>query len=176
MRRFFYLILALLSLTACANREVLTRDEMTSLIYDMYVLDGYVMETPDLRAAADSMNVYLPLIEKYGCDRDKFETSLRYYLTHDADMLAISRAVLEKLRFRKSEIEIEMEEAVALAMQDTVAIEKSKKEKESRRKRKLKFNRNIGEGEQAVITSIVEGREDPDDWNGRNEKKEEPEK
>lgn len=120
MKVFFrpYLIFVLLSvsmiLTAgCRNAGVISKKDMISILYDMYMIDEYVSSNQDVRAAADSMAVYETLLERYGYTRDRYEASVRYYVSHNDDMLEIVKAVKARMESRIAELSEDENQTVA---------------------------------------------------------------
>ena len=101
--------MAVLSLHGCGRNDVIPKDDMTSMLYEMYLLDGFVEHNPQLRAAADSLSVYAPVLEKYGYDRDFFEKSLRHYISHGSDLPDILKEVMARMNARVEELNAEMD-------------------------------------------------------------------
>ena len=161
MKRICCFLLLLGLLSGCRERaDVIPMDKMESLLYDMYALDAYLEYDDEVRASADSLSVYLPLIEKYGYDRDMFEKSMRYYIGHDDEISEIIKEVRERMRNRVSELDAAMnvEEPVKMReIDDPVDSTEGKKGRIRRNNPSRRVIENTLDKE--ADKKIIEGRE-----------------
>lgn len=84
-----------LTITACTPSGVIPKHKMAVVFHDMYLLDAWTSEFPDVRAMADTSAVYASVLEKYGYTVDKFNNSISYYLNHTSDFDEILKEVLQ---------------------------------------------------------------------------------
>lgn len=151
-------------LSGCGEKvDVIPMDKMESLLYDMYALDAYLEFDDEVRVSADSLSVYLPLIEKYGYDRDMFEKSLRYYIGHEDDISEIIKDVRDKMRDKVDELDAAINEEEPVKMREIDDPIDSVEGKHGRAKRNKPSHRFVEKNlEKEADKKIVEGREKED--------------
>lgn len=72
---------ALISVTFSCRRDVIIPKEvMVDIYHDIYMLDQYLMRHDRDRTIQDSMNIYNPILEKYGYTLDEYTASVNIYL------------------------------------------------------------------------------------------------
>ena len=74
-------IVALLS--SCSDndeRKVIPRRQLAKIYAEMLVTDQWITSTPGVRLIADTSLVYIPILEKYGYDRDDYLKSVDVYM------------------------------------------------------------------------------------------------
>lgn len=74
-------IVALLS--SCSDndeRKVIPRSQLAKIYAEMLVTDQWITSTPGVRLIADTSLVYIPILEKYGYDRDDYLKSVDVYM------------------------------------------------------------------------------------------------
>lgn len=69
-----------LALSSCSERADIPKDKMVNIYCEMYLADQLIDDVPGMRAQADTMSVYAPIIEKYGFTVEQFNNSVQYYL------------------------------------------------------------------------------------------------
>ena len=140
---FAYLLL----LSGCRPDGVLSESEMTDLLSDLYLTDGFIEAAGDARQVWDSLDVYGPRLEE-------FNASMEYYLRHPKEFADIFEKIQDKLEAegkliddRDLEEEEEVEEAPEESLEtvwedideNPVKVEKAEKaekpEKETKRKK-----------------------------------------
>lgn len=82
---FFILSLAVFSLVGCNKdkAKVIDKSDMAKIIADLYLADQILEEGTEKRVQADTMLVYMPIIEKYGYTLNDYKKSIEYYLQKD---------------------------------------------------------------------------------------------
>lgn len=106
------LLLAAFLLSGCKDAEVISKHDMVSLYRDFFYADGYLDTQPDLRGQADSLYLYVPIIEKYGYTKEMFLGSVDYYLRNAEDFVEILRQV--KTLIEKDMLALEAEHSAML--------------------------------------------------------------
>ncbi len=79
------LLWAVFSMTGCNKNtdKIISKADMANIIADMYLADQILEEGSPERLKADSMLVYLPIIEKYGYTLEDYKNSITYYLQEE---------------------------------------------------------------------------------------------
>ena len=105
------LIFFVLALAASCHRgpQVIPRDEMEEIMYEVLMQDQYIKINPPLRRTADTTLVYEGIFEKHGYDTDDFRASLFYYLSDPSRMEKMMEKVEAKLMEKAKEAEIEVQ-------------------------------------------------------------------
>ncbi len=116
MKKHRILIFLLLLLAGCTffrspGRDrcdkILSREKMTDLLTDIYLLEGYLLElqsvNPELQ---DSIaDYYAGLFDKHGVTYQEFELALSCYLLHEREMQQIHEDVLQRYSIMESQVE-----------------------------------------------------------------------
>ena len=74
-------IIALVCLLACGRGNILSKQQLEDMLFEMHFSDG-VFNTLAQQNQAQNIDLnlrYKSIFEKYGCSRDRFEKSLREY-------------------------------------------------------------------------------------------------
>ena len=75
------LIVALFSVCGCGSKEeIIGKSQMAEILSELYLADQILEEGTPLRVQADSMLVYLPIIEKHGYTLKEYKNSIHHYL------------------------------------------------------------------------------------------------
>lgn len=93
-------------LSSCGQEGVIPPDDMVSLLTEMYVIDGCIEASDNRPEGLDSLEVYAPVIEKYGYVKDDFRNALNFYLHHPSDLSKIYSKVQKKLESSGKKIDI----------------------------------------------------------------------
>ena len=91
------LCLCLLLLPSCRPDGVLSRGEMTDLLADLYLTDGYIEAAGDASQVWDSLDVYGPVLAAHGVTVESFDASVEYYLRHPKEFTAIFKDIENRL-------------------------------------------------------------------------------
>jgi len=126
------LLALVILLSGCAEKGVIPPKKMTSIIYDMYLLDAQVENSVDYSIMADTSSVYGALFDEYGYTVDEFNSSMDYYLHNPVQFKEIFNAVLE--RFEKEAGPQDLD-PMALDPMQIIPDEPEKPEKKVRRGR-----------------------------------------
>ena len=108
---------ALLLLSSCSDAPIPQRT-MMDIYYDMFTIDGVVMESAEARAGADSLSVYGAIFDRYGYSVDDYLSAVDYYL-RKPELFA---RMMKKVQARVTR-EIADLEAKALVTEDPVETE-----------------------------------------------------
>lgn len=100
----FPVLLAFLLAASCSRTNVIPSDTFSRIIAEMYLADQFVDENPEYRAQADSTALYESIFRKYGCDRDRYEASVIYYLQKKNTLRKIHIQARDFLAVRKNEL------------------------------------------------------------------------
>ena len=142
-------------LLGCQPEGVIPREEMTSLLADLYLADGCIEASSNHAQSWDSVDVYGPLLEAHGVTPELFNASVDYYLAHPDEFIKIYSNVVQKLAEEgrmiedqemqdemQEEMDEEPEEGVEPAIEkeeaeaEVKAVKEKKPEKSSRNTRK----------------------------------------
>lgn len=91
------LCLCLLLLPSCRPDGVLSKGEMTDLLADLYLTDGFIEAAGDASQVWDSLDVYGPVLAAHGVTVESFDASVEYYLRHTKEFTAIFKDIEDRL-------------------------------------------------------------------------------
>lgn len=82
---FFISTISVFSLVGCSSDQakIIGKSDMSKIIADFYLADQILEEGTEKRMQADTMLVYMPIIEKHGYTLADYKNSVRYYLQKD---------------------------------------------------------------------------------------------
>ena len=83
--------------SGCRPDGVLSETEMTDLLADLYLTDGFIEAAGDARQVWDSLDVYGPQLEAHGVTVADFDASIEYYLRHPKEFADVFEKVQDKL-------------------------------------------------------------------------------
>ena len=92
-------------LAGCEPEGVLTREEMTSLLADLYLADGCIEAAGSRQQAWDSLDMYGPVLEAHAVTPELFNASIEYYLAHPDDFIKIYKNAEKMLAEQGRQIE-----------------------------------------------------------------------
>ena len=69
-----------LFISSCQKDKILSKSKMAEIVGQMYLADQYAKQNPEFSAASDSLLMYQPIFDKYGCTLLEYRQSLTYYL------------------------------------------------------------------------------------------------
>lgn len=85
---------ALLCTGSCRKKGILPKDDVSSIMYEMFVADEYAKKYTQVSKAADSLLLYQHIFDRYGCSLDDYRNSIRYYIADEkAYTYILKRAV-----------------------------------------------------------------------------------
>ena len=96
--------------------EVIPRSRLSKIYAEMLLTDQWISSTPGMRMIADTSLVYLPILQKYGYDRDDYLKSVDTYMDDPerfSRILRESGKILEK-RLKVAEERFKEEQRRAL--------------------------------------------------------------
>ncbi|MFA6704126.1 MAG: DUF4296 domain-containing protein, partial [Bacteroidales bacterium] len=56
-----------LFLSSCQKDKILSKSKMAEIVGQMYLADQFAKQNPEFSAASDSLLMYQPIFDKYGC-------------------------------------------------------------------------------------------------------------
>ncbi len=116
MKKYHILIFLLLLLAGCTFfrspgrdrcNKILSREKMTDLLTDIYLLEGYLLELQSINPQLqDSIaDYYAGLFERHDVTYQEFEQALSCYLLHEREMQQIHEDVLQRYSIMESQVE-----------------------------------------------------------------------
>jgi hypothetical protein len=87
--------------------KILSREKMTDLLTDIYLLEGYLLELQSINPAMqDSVADYFAgLFDRHGVTYQEFDQALSCYLLHEREMQQIHEEVLQRYSIMESQVE-----------------------------------------------------------------------
>ncbi|MCM1169416.1 MAG: DUF4296 domain-containing protein [Bacteroides sp.] len=109
------LVAAMFSFTACNGdrpKPFLNQRQMRDLMCDIRLAEAHLYQTREKKDEANrvmidrSLDVYVPIFQKYGIDYTQYQAIEDYYMHRPAKMERIMRAAAEKLKGMKEEMAV----------------------------------------------------------------------
>ncbi|MBW6498331.1 MAG: DUF4296 domain-containing protein [Bacteroidales bacterium] len=93
-------------------QRLLPRDQITDILTDMYLLEGFLSERQNYHPQTrDSVDYYYAAIfDSHGISHADFRQALDCYLLHPDEMLAIHDEILNRLTIQMTEADAELEQ------------------------------------------------------------------
>jgi len=92
-------------------RRLLPREQITDILTDVYLLEGYLSERqnyhPQTRDSADYY--YATIFDRHGVSHAEFRLALDCYLLHADEMMAIHEEIQNRLTIKMTEADAELE-------------------------------------------------------------------
>lgn len=87
--------------------KILSREKMTDLLTDIYLLEGYLLELQSINPQLqDSIaDYYAGLLDRHDVTYQEFEQALSCYLLHEREMQQIHEDVLQRFSIMESQSE-----------------------------------------------------------------------
>lgn len=87
--------------------KILSREKMTDLLTDIYLLEGYLLELQSINPKLqDSIaDYYAGLLDRHDVTYQEFEQALSCYLLHEREMQQIHEDVLQRFSIMESQAE-----------------------------------------------------------------------
>lgn len=105
MKKLLQILCLCLLLPSCRPDGVLSKGEMTDLLADLYLTDGYIEAAGDASQAWDSLDVYGPVLAAHGVTVESFDASVEYYLRHPKEFTAIYKDIEDRLEAEGQKID-----------------------------------------------------------------------
>jgi hypothetical protein len=92
--------------------RLLPREQVTEILLDMYLLEGYLSDRQNYYPQTrDSVDYYFAAIfHKHGLSHAEFRQALDCYLLHADEMMAIHEELLNRLTIQMTEADAELEQ------------------------------------------------------------------
>lgn len=107
----FWIVLSYLLLAGCKPEGIIPVDAMATVLSEFYLADATIDAvdggTGTQVRGLDSLQVYLPILEKYGYDKEIFRESLSYYLHRPDELQSIFKRTRAQLDDRVAQLERE---------------------------------------------------------------------
>ena len=107
----FGIVLSCLLLAGCKPEGIIPVDAMATVLSEFYLADATIEAVDGASGTQvrglDSLHVYLPILEKYGYDKEIFRASMSYYLHHPDDLQSIFKRTRARLDERVAQLEQE---------------------------------------------------------------------
>ncbi len=72
--------IAVLCLCSCNKKKILGKNEVATIMYEMFLADQYAKTYTEIGSAADSVLLYQHVFEKHSCTLQDYQEALRHYL------------------------------------------------------------------------------------------------
>lgn len=90
---------------SCRNRDIIPKDIMSQIYYDMYINDQSVKSKYIFRRMSDTLHVYAPIFEKYGYSVEDYQKSVNHYLLDPEEFEDIFKETVTLLEKKKALLE-----------------------------------------------------------------------
>ena len=81
MRRFLILLLvSVLLISSCKSNGIIPKNKMADILSEMFLVDQYIDDVPEIRGGADTLFVYESIFNKYGYTSDDYIKSVKHYM------------------------------------------------------------------------------------------------
>lgn len=103
------LLTATILLQSCRPRDIIPKDDMSRIYYDMYMTDQALLQTTRLRRMTDTLLLYEPIFNKYGYTSDDYIRSVDYYLIEPETLEKILQETKLMLEKREAQLKLILE-------------------------------------------------------------------
>ncbi len=101
MRFFLKTLIILLFVTVSCSNERIPKDDLSDIIGQIYLADGFTNTNYIFVQKADSLAIYEPIINKRGYSLDDFTSTIGYYINRPGKLKIIYEEAKEKLKKRQ---------------------------------------------------------------------------
>ena len=120
------MILGALLLSSCSSAPIPQR-KMMNLYYEMFTIDQYITESPELRSQADSLSVYGGILERHGYSVEDYLAAVDYYLRKPESFARMMKKVQARInneiaRMEQEQDRLRAEREAAEAAADTLEV------------------------------------------------------
>lgn len=105
---FFALLLPLgATLSSCGFNPPVPQETMDKIVYDIFLARGVLETTDTLRYKQknDSLDIFMPILEKYGVSRQLYDSTMHYYSKHPLAFNDMLDRVLAKIEMEREHIQ-----------------------------------------------------------------------
>ena len=103
-RTLYILLISVVFVVACTPNDIIPRGKMADIYYDFYMADRYLESMSQLKLG-DSVQIYIPIIEKHGYTFDEYKATVDYYLHKPEELTKIFRLTETKVKQRRDYLE-----------------------------------------------------------------------
>lgn len=103
-RTLYILLISVVFVVACTPNDIIPRGKMADIYYDFYMADRYLESMNQLKLG-DSVQIYIPIIEKHGYTFDEYKATVDYYLHKPEELTKIFRLTETKVKQRRDYLE-----------------------------------------------------------------------
>ncbi|MCI1719442.1 MAG: DUF4296 domain-containing protein [Bacteroidales bacterium] len=84
--------------------KVLDKNKMAEIAGQLYLADQYAKQNPEFYNQADSVLMYKPIFDKYGCTLEQYRSSLKYYMSDNNSYYKILKKAEEILQAQLNQL------------------------------------------------------------------------
>ncbi len=103
-RTLYILLISVVFVVACTPNDIIPRGKMADIYYDFYMADRYLESMSQLKLG-DSVQIYIPIIEKHGYTFDEYKATVDYYLHKPEELTKIFKLTEAKVKQRRDYLE-----------------------------------------------------------------------
>ncbi|MBO7321602.1 MAG: DUF4296 domain-containing protein [Bacteroidales bacterium] len=103
-RTLYILLISVVFVVACTPNDIIPRGKMADIYYDFYMADRY-LESMSQFKLGDSVQIYIPIIEKHGYTFDEYRATVDYYLHKPEELTKIFKMTETKVKQRRDYLE-----------------------------------------------------------------------
>lgn len=103
-RTLYILLISVVFVVACTPNDIIPRGKMADIYYDFYMADRYLESMSQLKLG-DSVQIYIPIIEKHGYTFDEYKATVDYYLHKPEELTKIFKLTEVKVKQRRDYLE-----------------------------------------------------------------------
>jgi len=70
-------------LASCHREKILKKDQVATIMFELFVADEYAKTYVDINKAADSILLYQHVFDKHECTLEDYQRSIKHYLSDD---------------------------------------------------------------------------------------------
>ncbi|MCK9626172.1 MAG: DUF4296 domain-containing protein [Bacteroidales bacterium] len=125
MRRSLILLLvSVLLISSCKSNGIIPKNKMADILSEMFLVDQYIDDVPEIRGGADTLFVYESIFNKYGYTSDDYIKSVKHYMENIDNYQKILLRAQNKLKkneqllSKQEEIENQTELDVKMKLTD----------------------------------------------------------
>lgn len=101
--------IAVTFLSSCRHRDIIPKDDMSRIYYDIYMTDQAVKDKREFSRMTDTLLVYEPIFNKYGYTAEDYRRSVDHYLLKPEKFEDIFQETKRMLEKRESQLKLILE-------------------------------------------------------------------
>lgn len=113
LQKIFILLLSAATaanvLSSCRHRDIIPKEDMSRIYYDIYMTDQAVKDKMEFREMTDTLLLYEPIFNKYGYTSDDYRRSVDHYLLKPDKFEDIFQETKKMLEKRESQLKLILE-------------------------------------------------------------------